>query len=246
MKTFRGEFHLHTVMSPCAELEMLPPLIVDEAVERGLDFIAITDHNHSGNVESVMQAASGTRLHVFPGMELQSKEEVHLLCIFDTLEQVKALQAYVDDKLPSLKNNPDIFGQQIAVDKEGEFSYVEDKLLATSVNLTVNEVWNIVQDLGGLLIPAHVDKHANGMIPILGFIPQDIPFTALEVSRNLGLAKAKLKYPQLNKYPLLLGGDAHRLEDILGANTFVVEELSIRELQLAFKSQDGRSLAVLS
>ncbi|HZW04812.1 MAG TPA: PHP domain-containing protein, partial [Anaerolineaceae bacterium] len=90
MKDFRAELHVHTVLSACAEIEMLPPLIVEEALAKGIDVIAITDHNTTGNVAAVQRAALGINLTVLPGMELQTREEVHVLCLFDTLDQAEA------------------------------------------------------------------------------------------------------------------------------------------------------------
>src|SRR5512136_1809744 len=107
MQTLRAELHVHTVLSPCAEVEMIPPLIVQEALERGISLIAITDHNASSNVSAVQKAAVGSGLTVMPGMEVQTREEVHVLCLFDTIEQMSAWQALVDKSLPETPNNPD-------------------------------------------------------------------------------------------------------------------------------------------
>src|SRR5512136_136217 len=96
----RADLHIHTVLSPCAEVEMIPPLIVERALDAGLDLIAITDHNASANAAAVIDAARGTGLKVLPGIELQTREEVHLLCLFDSLEQLQTWQTEVDDALP--------------------------------------------------------------------------------------------------------------------------------------------------
>ncbi len=100
MKQFRADLHVHTVLSPCAEVEMIPPLIVQQALEQKIDLIAITDHNASANVRAVQKAAEGTRLTVLPGMEVQSREDVHLLTIFETLDALNTWQAEVDAALP--------------------------------------------------------------------------------------------------------------------------------------------------
>src|SRR5512133_1166802 len=102
----RAELHVHTVLSPCAGVEMIPPVIVERALERGIHCIAITDHNASANAAAVRQAARGSGLHVLPGMELQTREEVHLLCLFDEIDQIEAWQAIVDESIPLLPNNP--------------------------------------------------------------------------------------------------------------------------------------------
>jgi predicted transcriptional regulator len=100
LKTYRAELHVHTVLSPCAQVEMIPPLIVRSALENHINLIAITDHNHTANIGAVQKAASGTGLVVLPGIEIQTREEVHVVCLFDTLEQAQSFQAFVDQTLP--------------------------------------------------------------------------------------------------------------------------------------------------
>jgi hypothetical protein len=107
LKLYKADLHIHTVLSGCAEIEMIPSLILWQAEKKGLNLIAITDHNACHNAEAVMEAAVGTNIHVFPGMELQSKEEVHLLCLFDTVESCKEWQKKVFQKLPYVTNKED-------------------------------------------------------------------------------------------------------------------------------------------
>jgi len=246
MQTIRAEFHVHTVLSPCAEVEMLPPLIVMEALDRGIQMLAITDHNSTANIKGVQQAADGTGITVLPGMELQTREEVHVLCLFDRLEQAEALQKAVDKALPELENRPDYFGDQLIVNAAGDYISREPRLLLTSANLTLSQAWELVVQLGGLMIPAHVNRTANGLIPTLGFVPPEIPFEALEISRQLKPAAARQKFPQIGAYPLVQGGDAHQLENLLGANQITIESPTIAEIRLAFSGAGGRTLRILS
>jgi len=246
LRKFRTELHVHTVLSPCAELEMLPPLIVQEALNLGIQIIAITDHNASANIAAVQQAAEGTGLIVLPGMEVQTREEVHSLCLFDRLEQIDRWQTIVDDNLPGLENDAEYFGDQLVVDSEGEFIRRETRLLINSCSLTIEEAYNAVSSLGGLFIPAHVDRKAYGLLKNLGFVPQDIAFEALELSRHIKPREAPQIYPQLQGYTFIQSGDAHRLDELLGVNEFTLETPCIDEIRLALKRQEGRSLRVLS
>ena len=132
MKEFKAELHIHTVLSPCAGVEMIPPLIVRKAIELGLNLIAITDHNAGDNVAAVIEAARREDLTVLPGMELQTEEEVHCLCLFDTLDQLDELQSLVDRSLPPIKNNAEFFGEQFVVDSTGDFIRRKEQLLITS------------------------------------------------------------------------------------------------------------------
>lgn len=219
---------------------MIPPLIVQEALERGIRLIAITDHNATGNIRAVMEAAQGTDLTVLPGMELQTREEVHLLCLFETLDQVEAWQKVVDSLLPDLANNPDFFGEQFVVDASGEFLRREERLLIVSADIGLDEATEQVKALGGFPIPAHVDRKAFSLIANLGLIPPG--FDALEISRHLKPDEAAVRFPQVRGYPLIQSGDVHRLEEFLGSCDFHMESATLREVCMALKGVEGRKL----
>jgi DNA polymerase III alpha subunit len=244
MKKFRTDLHVHTVLSPCAEVEMIPPLIVQEALERGIHLIAITDHNSTGNISAVMEAAQGTDLTVLPGMELQTREEVHLLCLFETLEQAETWQKVVDSVLPKRSNNPDFFGEQFIVDATGDFIRREERLLAISAEIGLDEAAAQVHALGGFAIPAHVDRKAFSLLANLGFVPPG--FEALEISRHLKPAEAALHYPQILGYPLIQSGDVHRLDEFLGVCEFHIEAPTLSEIRMALKNIANRVLFIPS
>lgn len=242
MRSYRADLHVHTVLSPCAQIEMIPPLIVREALKQDIQLIAITDHNSARNIGSVQKAAAGTELIVLPGLELQTREEVHVLCIFDTLEQALEFQKVVDLSMPVFPNQPDYFGEQFVVDETGDFIEREERLLITSTRLSLHEAWEKVDNLGGLFIPAHVNRKAFGLIENLGFVPDDIPITALEISRHTTPVKAVVEYPLLEGYPLIQNGDVHGLDEFLGANDYYIENTTVGELRLAISGKENRLL----
>jgi 3',5'-nucleoside bisphosphate phosphatase len=241
LKTFRSDLHVHTVLSPCAAVEMIPPLIVRTALEKGINLIAITDHNSTANIKAVQKAASETDLKVLPGMELQTREEVHVLCLFDEIEQVEKLQNLIDERMPDMQNYPDIFGEQYIVDETGDFIRSELRLLSTSINITLKEAWENVDRLGGLFIPSHVNRQLFGLLPVLGFIPTDIPIEILEISRHISPQEAVQKFPSLEKYRMIQNGDVHNLNDFLGSTEWELDEPTITELKLAIREIEGRS-----
>jgi PHP family Zn ribbon phosphoesterase len=242
LKTYRADLHVHTVLSPCADVEMIPPLIVQEALEKGISLIAITDHNATANIEAVQKAASGSELVVLPGMELQTKEEVHVLCLFDTLAQAQELQQLVDKVLPDIKNKADYFGEQFVVDETGDFISSEERLLLTSADITLKDAWKEVTRIGGLFVPAHVNRQAFGLIANLGFVPEDINIEALEISRHITPEEAIKKYPQIGGYPLMQNGDVHRLNEYLGSNEYRLDGPTITEIRKALVGNEGRSI----
>lgn len=244
MKQFRADLHVHTVLSPCADVEMIPPFIVERALEKKIELIAITDHNSSANVRAVQKAAEGTSLAVLPGMEVQSREDVHLLTLFENIEALEGWQLEVDRALPNLPNNTEYFGQQFVVNETGEFLRSEPRLLITSTNFSIDDIFERVHTLGGIVIPAHVERTSYGLFPSLGLISDKWHVLALEISRQTSPSKVVLKFPAARKYPLIQSGDVHRLDDFLGTTVFNLDCPTIMELRLAFSQTDGRSVLV--
>lgn len=225
---------------------MIPPLIVKEALSKNINIIAITDHNSIHNFQAVQKAAEGTDLTVLPGMEIQTREDVHSLCLFDTYPQALAFQDYVDQHLPDVENRPDFFGEQFIVDETGDFIRREERLLLNSVDVSITDACEKAKQLGGLFIPAHINRIANGLLFILGFVPQDLSVDVLEISKHISPTEARQKYPQIRGYSLIQDGDAHYLEDILGFNVFTLQQPSIAEIRLAVRQQEGRNHQLIS
>ena len=244
LQQFRSDLHVHTVLSPCAEVEMIPPLIVESALDNNIQLIAITDHNSSANFLAVQKAAKDTPLVVLPGIELQTREEVHTLCLFDDYSQILQFQEIIDRSLPNLQNQPEHFGEQFIVDETGDFIRREDRLLLTSTDLSLKEAWQFVTKIRGLFIPAHVNRKAFGLIENLGFMPTDIEVNAVEISRHLSPAEAFLKFPQLKGFPLIQNGDVHRLNEFLGSLIFTIADSTISEINLALSGSQGRSYTI--
>jgi PHP family Zn ribbon phosphoesterase len=246
MKKFRADLHVHTVLSPCADVAMIPPLIVQRALEHKIDLIAITDHNSSANVRAVQRAAEGTDLTVLPGMEVQSREDVHLLTLFEDLEPLRAWQKQVDNSLPDLPNQPGFFGEQFVVDETGDFIRSETRLLLTSTSLSIDEIFERVDALGGLVIPAHVERFSYGLFPTLGLISEKWHLPALEISRHTSPEKAIAAFPALRNYELVQNGDVHQLGDFLGTTCFTLAAPTLMEMRLAFHHMGGRDVCIRS
>ena len=244
LRFFLADLHIHTCLSPCAELEMLPEFIVEQAQLLGLEIIAVTDHNSAENVAAVVNAARGTGVTVLPGMEVQTREEVHLLALFDTLEQVASWQEQVYASMPPLKNDEAVFGEQLVLDADGEPAGYLDRLLLTSTSFSVEEVVQRVSDLDGLCVPAHVDRTAYSIISNLGFIPPELDVVGVEISYNVGPVEARRRFPQLARYTLVASGDAHRLQEMSRRTTLKMAQATVAELSLALAGEGGREVWV--
>ena len=223
---------------------MIPPLIVQEALDRHIDIIAITDHNASANVAAIQKAADGTGLTVLPGMEVQTREDVHLLCLFASLLDLESWQHKVDSSLPEALNQPEHFGEQFIVDENGEYIRTENRLLLTATQFSIEEVIEQVGELGGLVIPAHVDRKSFGLFPTLGFLADWWNFPALEISRHITAETLHQKFPSSKNHPLTQSGDVHRLDEFLGTTLFEIEAPTLDEIRKAFCGENQRSVRI--
>ncbi|MFP4016835.1 MAG: PHP domain-containing protein [Halanaerobiales bacterium] len=232
-KIYNCDFHIHSCLSPCADILMTPGNIIKKAIEVGLNVIAITDHNSAGNVEVSLELARDTDLVVIPGMEVASVEEIHLLCLFNTLEQVLAWQERVYQSLPERENDEDFFGYQLLTDNNDEYIAKEKRLLAAATDMSVNDIVVEVKNLGGVVIPSHIDRKYNSIISNLGFVPPELDFQVLEVSRNGDISKLYEQYSFLKSYSLIHNSDSHYLESIGIMSRLEIESIDIQGIMNA-------------
>ena len=244
MKTLLADFHIHTLLSPCAEIEMTPHHIVMRAAQYGVDAVAITDHNASANAAAAVEAAKNYGVKVFPGMEVECREEAHIVVLFDTLEQLAAWQKIVDANMSGLKNNAERFGAQFIVDDDDNFIAEEERMLLGPLKLPAAEVIQKVNAMGGMAIAAHVDRPAYSLLLQLGFLPSDMGLAAAEISsagiRELKEQKLKLALGGLN---YVTDSDAHMMDSFINGpkNLITVKSLTVAELKLALAAEGGRS-----
>lgn len=222
----RCDLHIHSCLSPCADLLMTPGNIIRQAVNQGLDYIAITDHNSAGNIEVAIELARKSGLKLIPAMEVETREEVHLLCYFSCLDALLAWEDVVCQHLPDLENDEELFGYQLLTDLSDDYIAKESRLLALATSLSLSETLEQVTNLGGIVIPAHVDRPVNSVLGQLGFVPSDGRIQAIEISRNAKLAGFLRTHPQLSHFGYVQGSDSHYLQEIGccgGEKGFVVD-----------------------
>lgn len=211
----RCDFHIHSALSPCADPDMTPGNIVSMARLQDIQAIAITDHQSCGNCRPALEIASQTGdLIVLPGLEVESSEEVHLVCLFADIGSAEKFAALVWGSLPSISNRPDIFGEQLYFDSQDQVIGHESRLLLQACGISCDELAREALNLGGVCLPAHVDREANGMLSILGHIPPDFPASFLEVSAMADENSLLKRFPELRAFRMIRGSDAHRLEDL--------------------------------
>lgn len=245
MKTFRADLHIHTLLSPCGDLEMSPANIVRTAKRLKIDIIGITDHNSTRHCALTTKLASEEGITVLTGAEVTTKEEVHCLAFFETDEQLSAFQIFIDEKLPAIRNNPAKFGDQVVIDENEVIVDEPQFLLISALNIGFDDMAKTVHRLGGLFIPAHVDRPSFSLISQLGFIPADHDADAFEISRSSDPSGFRRKHNVPEEFPLIKSSDAHFLKDIGRACTeFMLDEATFSEIRLALKKKDGRKVVI--
>lgn len=223
------DLHLHSALSPCGDMDMTPNNIVNMAMLNGLDMIALTDHNSVGNVRAVMKCAQDKPLCVVAGLELETMEEAHFVCLFPTIEQAEQFIEFLEPYRMPIENRPDIFGEQAYMNAQDEIVWHEPHLLTTALGCSIYDAAPVVFDLGGVIVPAHVDKQAYSIISNLGMVPEDLGFTTVEISKNTTKEEAIKQFPYLESYRLITDSDAHYLWDMYEEqNILELEEISAK------------------
>ena len=216
------DFHIHSLLSPCGDADMTPNNIVNMAALLGLNAIAVSDHNTVGNVRSAIEVAKEVGIAVIPGMEVETEEEVHILTLYPTIEAAEEAAGEVYKKLPAIKNRPEIFGEQVFMDKDDNITGYEEKLLISPCAMSMNYLFDVVKSVGGIYIPAHVDRHSYSVLTNLGFIPDDIDIKNIEISRMTQDVDAFLSSrEELKAYNIYRNSDAHYLQDMREAEAFL-------------------------
>lgn len=214
MSRYLCDLHIHSCLSPCADDDMTPGNIAGMAVLNGLQIVALTDHNTCRNCPAFFHHAKSFGLIPIPGMELTTAEDIHVLCLFPTLEGAMDFDAYVDTRRPHIKNEVDFFGHQYLTDEQDEIVGEEDNLLLHASSLSLEEAHAEVTRRGGVCYPAHIDRAANGMIEILGDFPPEPPYTAYELNGEDSRERMLQRFPMLSSLVCVASSDAHRLTDI--------------------------------
>ncbi len=211
-----ADLHIHSCLSPCGDKDMTPNNIANMAAIKGLEMISLTDHNSARNLPVTDAVCRQLGLLFVPGIEVQTAEEVHLLCYFNDLDCAMRFGALMEEALPPIPNNKEIFGEQLVCNDEDEVVEQIDVLLLQSVRYSISEVFSKVTSMGGLCVPAHINRQANSLLYILGFFPKEPVFTAVEVSPN-----APPPTVDLGRRHILYSSDAHNLADIFEADNFI-------------------------
>jgi len=246
MRRLVADLHVHTVLSPCAAGEMTPRNIIMHAEHTGVDIIAITDHNGCDNVSAVLEAAQNTKVTVIPGMEVETKEEVHLIALFETIDQLAEWERFIQPYMSGLLNDEKRFGAQFVVDAWDNFVRIKPEMLLTPLSCGIAETATLIKEMGGVCIASHVDRPAYSIISQLGFIPPDVKLDAVEVSRRMNAKDAAVRIPAIGNLPVVTASDAHTIADFIsGPKTiFAIAKPTLAEIRMAFCGQASRKVVV--
>lgn len=230
-----ADLHIHTCLSPCAEREMTPPAVVRAARRKGLHVIAVCDHNSAENVGATSRAGEEAGLAVIGGMEICTREEVHVLALFKDEHALGRAQDVVYQNL-SGNNDPKTFGEQAVTNERGEVTRLNSRLLIGAADLSLEEVIEAIHAVGGMAIAAHVDRPSFSIISQLGFIPPELALDGVEV--------CSAQPPALPKdLAVIRSSDAHRLEEIGSRYTrFLLEGPTASEIEMALRGLEGRGI----
>ena len=222
MTPYFYDLHIHSCLSPCADDDMTPNNIAGMAALKGLQIVALTDHNSAKNCPAFFAACKRQGIIAVAGMELSTAEDVHLVCLFESLEDAMRFDGEIEKHLMNIKNRPEIFGNQLVLDGEDEIIGEEQKLLISATDLSMGEAVELARKYGAHVHPAHVDRESNGIISVLGDIPGDYGFDCFELNDRESLERINGEYPISKGMKYVVSSDAHHLWDISEADNSVL------------------------
>ena len=211
MERLYCDLHIHSCLSPCGSDDMTPSNICGMAMLKGLQMIAVTDHNSARNLPAAQACAEAYGLLLIPGMEITTREGY-----FPTVNRALEFGEFLRGHLPPKKNKPSFFGNQLVMDEDDNVVAEEDALLIGAVDLPLEKLVGLIREAGGVPVPAHINRGSNGLLINLGFVPEDLDLTAVEVWRDLPCAHT----PQEGR-AVLHSSDAHYLGDIMKADVSI-------------------------
>lgn len=228
------DFHIHSALSPCGDNDMTPNNLINMSIIKGLDAVALTDHNACENIRAAA-AVAGDKIIFIPGMEVETSEEVHIVTLFPTADAAEEMQRILDDSSPFIPNRPEIFGNQYIMDENDEICGEIGRMLVTASGLDIYTVVAAAKDLGGIAYPAHIDRESYSVLSNLGFIPPDLDISAVEITEK---SRAALEREYSNRYNIITSSDAHYLWDISERNHYIeVSDASVRGILNAISNR---------
>ncbi|MBQ9517383.1 MAG: PHP domain-containing protein [Eubacterium sp.] len=213
MNKYYYDFHLHSCLSPCGDDDSTPNNIAGMATLCGLNVIALTDHNTCKNCPAFFEACKRYGVIPIAGMELTTSEDIHVVCLFETLESAMAFDAEIDSRRIKIQNRKEIFGNQLICDGEDNVIGEDENLLSNATTVSLEEVPALVSQFGGVCYPAHIDRPANGIISVLGTFPETPHFDIVEINQKDKVAEYVEKYGLQDK-TVIVSSDAHYLENM--------------------------------
>jgi len=246
MNTYRADLHIHTVLSPCGDLDMSPTNIIAKAREKGLDIIGITDHNSTRHCSLIRALAKPAGIFVLMGAEVTTREEVHCLSFFENDDQLSEFQVYLEKHLPPVPNDTQKFGYQVVVDKDEQIQEEIEYLLISALDQSINQVEQKVHSLGGIFIPAHIDRPSYSITSQLGFVPADLRIDGVEISSGCKKESVLPFLPKQGNLSIIRSSDAHYPDQIGKVFTsFEMEHRSFGEMKMALHATGGRKTLIL-
>jgi predicted metal-dependent phosphoesterase TrpH len=240
IKEFKADMHIHTCLSPCADLEMSPRNIVEEAKKKGLDIIGICDHNSAENFPAVEKSAFQEGIKVIGGMEITSREEVHILGLFENEKDLFCAQATVYTNLNGI-NDEEKYGIQVVVNENDEVLNFNNKLLIGATEMSIEEVVDLIHQFNGIAIAAHVDREGFSIIANLGFIPEGLQLDALEITEP----SKRDKINRAKDFVFITSSDAHFIHDIgKRYSCFMMKEITFEEIRKCLRMEHGRKVII--
>ena len=219
MSRFYYDLHIHSALSPCGDNDSTPDSIAGMGELNGLNIMALTDHNSLKNCPAFFAAAKMHGIIPVAGVELTTAEDIHAVCLFESLDNAMEFDVQLQKRRILIKNRSDIFGEQLIFNEFDEIIGYEENLLINATTVALDELPDLISHFGGVCYPAHIDRESNGIISVLGGIPETPDFKFAELNNR----EEAEKYSALTGFrreQFITSSDAHQLWNIKEKNEY--------------------------
>jgi len=221
MNKYYYDLHIHSCLSPCGDDDMTPNNIAGMGVIAGLNIMALTDHNTCDNCPAFFEACKRYGVIPVAGMELTTSEDIHLVCLFEHLDDALRFSDHIYDRIMPIDNRPDIFGRQQVMDSEDNVISEKKRLLISATDVSIEDAPELVKGFGGVCYPAHIDRVSNGIIAMLGTFPDYLGFGICEYNDISRKSEIEAEHTAAGKCFTVCSSDAHNLADIRDASAYI-------------------------
>ncbi|MDL2292309.1 hypothetical protein LJC17_01755 [Acholeplasma sp. OttesenSCG-928-E16] len=233
-KKYYYDLHIHTCLSACANELMTPNNILNMAMLKKLDIIAITDHGSAKQLSVINELRKSYDFLVIPGIEISVAERFHMVVYFYSFDDAIKFDSVLEKFIVKVPFDTKKYGEQMITDIYDETVMLYPYKLSAPISIGYKKVIELLKGYRHLIFLAHVNRNKDSGIDYIN----DIKINGVEVTKN-DTSDDFIKKHQLMKYPIIYNSDAHNIVEIQERESYNYLELEELTVEAFFRYFNG-------